>query len=86
VNPRWTSLGGIADWKGEFCEELAGFFSIPVSLSAGAWIRAASDGLSMPMTILWGLENLNTDDEWTRKHTLVVHVRVNLGVRCCPDS
>ena len=28
----------------------------------------------MPMSILWGLENLNTDDSWTHQHTLTIHV------------
>ncbi|CAA7264046.1 unnamed protein product [Cyclocybe aegerita] len=37
-------------------------------------LRAASEGLSMPMTILLGLECLNEGDEWTRKDMLSIHV------------
>ncbi|KAF8874321.1 hypothetical protein CPB84DRAFT_1966999 [Gymnopilus junonius] len=39
-----------------------------------ALIRASSENLSMPMTILWGLEVLNPDAAWTRKHVLNIHV------------
>jgi hypothetical protein len=39
-------------------------------------ITAASDTLSMAMTILYGLGKLNDDDGWTRKQTLTVHVRI----------
>lgn len=38
-------------------------------------VREASIGLSMPMSILWALENMNEGDEWTRRDTLTVHVR-----------
>ena len=69
----WSSVNDIS-WEGEFSQELAQFFSIPVA-SVGPWIRSASDALSLPMTILWALENLKEDDAWTRKETLVVHVR-----------
>ena len=32
------------------------------------WMRAASDGLSMPMTILWALEKLyGADESWMSK-------------------
>jgi mitochondrial splicing suppressor protein 51 len=74
VKPAWTSLRGI-NWVDEFGQELAEHFSIPVS-AIGPWIRAASDGLSMPMSILWALENLNEDDAWTRKGTLTIHVNL----------
>jgi splicing suppressor protein 51 len=39
------------------------------------FIRAASEGLSMPMTIMWALEVLHGDEEWTHCQELVVHVR-----------
>ncbi|KAJ7286832.1 hypothetical protein C8J57DRAFT_1282125 [Mycena rebaudengoi] len=49
--------------------------SIPASSPVAPWIRAASDDLSMIMTILYGLEKLNGGDvEWTRKHTLTIHI------------
>ena len=74
VKSSWTSLNGIG-WEEEFGQELAEFFSIPIT-SIGPWIRGASEALSLPMSILWALENLNEDDAWTRQDTLVVHVRL----------
>ncbi|KAF8881428.1 hypothetical protein CPB84DRAFT_1687229 [Gymnopilus junonius] len=39
-----------------------------------AMLRAASENLSMPLTILWGLEVLNGDDDtWTKKDVLDIH-------------
>ena len=76
VKPSWTSLKGIS-WEEEFGQEIARFFSIPVS-SVGPWIRGASEALSMPLSILWALESLNEDDAWTRQDTLVVHVRLDI--------
>jgi mitochondrial splicing suppressor protein 51 len=40
------------------------------------FVRGASEGLAMPMTILWALEYLNPNDTaWTQKETLEIHVR-----------
>ncbi|KAF9468454.1 hypothetical protein BDZ94DRAFT_1246823 [Collybia nuda] len=60
-------------WEDEFGSDLAQQFRIPIS-AAGSWIRAASKFLSMSMTILWALENLNQDDAWTRQDTLTIHI------------
>ena len=76
VKSSWTSLAGIG-WEQEFGQELAQFFSIPVT-SVGPWIRAASEALSLPMSILWALENLKDNDAWTRQDTLVIHVRLDV--------
>jgi len=38
--------------------------------------RAASETLSLPMTILWALEHIYPDDSWTKKETLNIHVSV----------
>ena len=76
VKPSWTSLNDIG-WEEEFGQELAQSFSIPLA-SVGPWIRGASEALSLPMSILWALENLNEDDAWTRQDTLVVHVRLDI--------
>ena len=78
VKSSWTSLNTI-NWDNEYSQELAQFFSIPVT-SVGPWIRASSEGLSLPMTILWALENLNEGDAWTRQDTLVVHVRLDIVI------
>lgn len=80
VKSSWSSVNDIS-WEGEFSQELAQFFSIPVA-SVGPWIRSASDALSLPMSILWALENLNEDDAWTRKETLVIHVRHSVSLFC----
>ena len=76
IKSSWTSLNGVS-CEEEFAQELAQSFSIPIA-SIGPWIRGASEALSLPMLILWALENLNKDDAWTRQDTLVVHVRLRL--------
>lgn len=49
--------------------------------SVGVWVRAASEGLSVPMTIVWGLETLNRGDEsWTKKEVLEIHVCTPLSL------
>ncbi|KAJ7717515.1 hypothetical protein B0H14DRAFT_3011849 [Mycena olivaceomarginata] len=58
----------------EFGDEMRKSFGVPPFRPIAPWIRAASDALTMAMTILYGLEKLNGDDAWTRKCTLTVHV------------
>ena len=69
----WSSLHSLnwGDYKGDIQE--GGM--LPDNL-VEPFLRGATDGLSMPMTILWGLENLNVDDSWTKKETLNIHVRI----------
>ncbi|KAG7086033.1 hypothetical protein E1B28_003554 [Marasmius oreades] len=64
-------------WEEAFGEELkkemGGYGATPVSLAP--FLRAASEGLSMPMTILYALQKLKkSSDDWTRKRTLTVHI------------
>ena len=67
---QWTSLQCVDwnDFEHEFRKDHTGEVDRPQS-------RAATEGLAMPMTILWALENLNSDDPWTKKETLNIHVR-----------
>ncbi|KAJ7899700.1 hypothetical protein B0H13DRAFT_2029673 [Mycena leptocephala] len=73
LKPVWASLTGMS-WEGEFGDLMRQSVGVPASRPMGPWIRAASDNLTMAMTILYGLEKLNDDDAWTRKHTLTVHI------------
>ncbi|KAJ7473006.1 hypothetical protein B0H11DRAFT_2282779 [Mycena galericulata] len=73
VKSVWVSLKG-ASWEDEFGDEVRKSFGIPAPDPIRFLIDAASDTLSMPMTILYGLEKLNDDDGWTRKHTLTIHI------------
>ncbi|KAJ7433496.1 hypothetical protein B0H11DRAFT_1889148 [Mycena galericulata] len=73
VKSVWVSLKG-AFWEGEFGDEVRKSFGFPAPLPITFLITAASDTLSMPMTILYGLEKLNDDDGWTRKPTLTIHI------------
>jgi splicing suppressor protein 51 len=73
IQSAWTSLAGLS-WEGEFGDEMRRSVGVPAQRPMAPWIRAASDNLTMAMTILYGLEKLNDDDAWTRKHTLTVHV------------
>ena len=66
ILPQWVTLEG----KGmgvEFGEALEKEQGTPDSILV-LWMRATSDGLSMPMTILWALEKLyGADESWTSK-------------------
>lgn len=73
IKPSWTPLDG-RSWQGEYEADVAREFRIPIGPSVGPYIRAVSNALSMPMTILWALENLHSDDTWTHKKKLTIHV------------
>ncbi|KAJ7607994.1 hypothetical protein DFH06DRAFT_1249125, partial [Mycena polygramma] len=73
TTPAWTTLTGTS-WEKEFGDEMRKSIGVQEARSMGPRIRAASDNLSMPMTILYALEQLNNDDAWTRKHTLTIHM------------
>ncbi|KAJ7022561.1 hypothetical protein C8F04DRAFT_1048921 [Mycena alexandri] len=73
VKSGWVSLEGLS-WQGEFAGEIRKSFGMPAALPITFLITAASDTLSMPMTILYGLGKLNNDDDWTQKRTLTVHI------------
>ncbi|KAJ6566300.1 hypothetical protein B0H19DRAFT_1137355 [Mycena capillaripes] len=73
LNSVWLSLSGLS-WESELGDELRKSLDVPASRPITPWIRLASNSLSRAMTILYGLENLNDDDEWTRKHTLTIHI------------
>ncbi|RDB18188.1 putative protein MSS51, mitochondrial [Hypsizygus marmoreus] len=72
VKTSWTSLTG-SNWTNEFGAEVMKKFRVSEA-AVGPWMRAVSDSLSMPMTILWALENLNVGDSWTRRETLTLHI------------
>ncbi|KAJ7644868.1 hypothetical protein FB45DRAFT_898855 [Roridomyces roridus] len=55
-------------------EWMSSAVGVPKERPMGPWVRAASESLTMPMTILYALEQLNEGDAWTKKHTLTVHV------------
>ncbi|KAJ6518318.1 hypothetical protein C8R47DRAFT_1312737 [Mycena vitilis] len=73
IKATWKSLEGTT-WDSEFSDSLRQAVGVPASRPMEPWLRAASDNLSMAMTILYGLEQLNPDDAWTRKHTLTIHI------------
>ncbi|KAJ7208543.1 hypothetical protein GGX14DRAFT_697972 [Mycena pura] len=75
VKSRWVSLEG-KTWEGEFDEEIRKSYGMPATIPSSSTflISSASDTLSMPMTILYGLSKLNEDDGWTRKQKLTIHV------------
>ncbi|KAF8881411.1 hypothetical protein CPB84DRAFT_1735217 [Gymnopilus junonius] len=74
--PSWSSLQD-SDWT-HYLSDLANTLSSHSSKGHDfleAALRAVSENLSMPMTILWGLEILNGDDDsWTMKEVLNIHV------------
>ncbi|KAJ7648327.1 hypothetical protein DFH06DRAFT_1476348 [Mycena polygramma] len=81
VKSAWTTLAG-SSWESQIGDDIRTFFGIPVSVPLPPVIRSISDDLTVAMTILYGLEKLNDDDGWTRKHTLTLHVltEINCGL------
>ncbi|PPQ68247.1 hypothetical protein CVT25_005316 [Psilocybe cyanescens] len=70
----WKSLQGVGwnDFASDVEESFGGLPGIRPMM--GAVLRGITEGLSMPLTILWALENLNSDDAWTKKETLNIHI------------
>lgn len=74
----------LSEFGGLFAKELG--MSEATERSVGVWVRAASEGLSVPMTIMWGLELLHQGDEsWTRKKELEIHVRMLTSPQPCRE-
>ncbi|KAJ7183518.1 hypothetical protein C8R46DRAFT_1067191 [Mycena filopes] len=74
LKPSWVSVAGMS-WEGEFGDEMRRSIGVPAERPMAPWVRAASEHLSMPMSILYALEKLNGgDDAWTKKHTLDIHI------------
>lgn len=74
LKPTWSSLQDL-NWN-DFTEDMKRELPMPDNAILEL-LRAASDALTMPMTILLGLENLNSNDSWTKKDTLNIHVCVS---------
>ncbi|KAJ7915690.1 hypothetical protein B0H13DRAFT_1711292 [Mycena leptocephala] len=71
VRSAWISVAR-SSWTEEFWPELERALG---RRPLGARLRAASDSLTTAMSILYGLEILNKDDNtWTRKSDLRIHV------------
>lgn len=70
----WTSLRGVGwgDFEPNVKQEFDGIR--PLQDLMAPLLRGITEPLSMPMTILWALENLNSDTAWTKKETLNIHV------------
>lgn len=75
VKPLWTSLGD-STWDREFSDEIQQQLELTSDskFSVSSYVRAATETLSMPMTVLSALEQLDDSDKWTKKNTLVIHV------------
>ncbi|KAF4609965.1 hypothetical protein D9613_010375 [Agrocybe pediades] len=69
-------LTGHHAWGEEFMPDLMrGFASMQEILPMlDCVLRHVNEPLSMPMTIIYGLEKLHADEEWTRKRVLHIHV------------
>lgn len=78
IKPSWESLKN-RSWDSEYANSIMEAFNLPAAV-IGPFVRGASIALSMPMTILHALECLNSDDQWTRKATLTIHVSKRIHV------
>ncbi|KAJ7644840.1 hypothetical protein FB45DRAFT_784839 [Roridomyces roridus] len=71
----WTSLAeGTTSWEAELAQDMERTDEVPMGRARDPWARAASESLTMPMTILYALEQFNEGDAGTRKEKLIVHV------------
>ncbi|KAJ7718655.1 hypothetical protein B0H16DRAFT_1337352 [Mycena metata] len=69
----WISVQKLT-WTETFQLQLESEFPAARGAEFNVWMRRFSEILSMPMTVLYGLELLNTTLDWVKKHTLVIHV------------
>ncbi|KAF6754139.1 hypothetical protein DFP72DRAFT_900491 [Ephemerocybe angulata] len=70
----WKSLLE-TDWEKEFLGGIAEELPFPPGTPMKPFLRAASDNLTLPMTILYALERLYGGDlAFTREEVLVIHV------------
>ena len=73
---QWTSLRE-TNWYDSFMNEMKTAVSAtgysPPDAIFKPMLRGATEGLSIPMTILWALELLHEDLDWTKKDTLNIH-------------
>ncbi|KAI3609917.1 zinc finger mynd domain-containing protein 17 [Moniliophthora roreri] len=73
----WQPLeSGPKNWEAEFGDDLKKGFggAAATPMTFMPFLRASTEGLSFPMTILYGLQKLKSGVEWTTKRTLTVHV------------
>ncbi|KAK7026781.1 hypothetical protein VNI00_015439 [Paramarasmius palmivorus] len=75
----WEPLktgNGQGNWEAEFEEDLKKGFgdAAATPMAFMPFLRGSSEGLSFPMTILYGLQTLKSGDEWTKQKKLTVHV------------
>jgi len=66
-------------WEKEFGELISKAFSLeemggPIRRVAPSFLRSATNALSLPMSILWGLQQLSPEGEWRTKEELTIHV------------
>ncbi|TFK27227.1 hypothetical protein FA15DRAFT_217835 [Coprinopsis marcescibilis] len=75
VKSRWSSIIG-RTWEEEFLSEIARGLGVPAKAEISvSFLRVASQHLSVPMTILSALDQLNGPDlSWTEKNQLRIHV------------
>lgn len=72
---KWTSLKGVdwSDYEPGLKKEFGGGVAADSMLEP--MLRAVTEGMSMPLTILWALEILNGEDvSWMKKDVLNIHV------------
>jgi mitochondrial splicing suppressor protein 51 len=86
VKDDWESVAS-STWESEFNGHIDAQFNISGNdqepaqkeKTIAAFLRAVSDGLSIPMTILWALEKMRPDLAWSRQEKLEIHVRCHVS-------
>ncbi|KAJ7085970.1 hypothetical protein C8R43DRAFT_965137 [Mycena crocata] len=73
IESSWTSIKATT-WAETFQSKLESEFLEARGAASSVWLRRMSEILSMPMTVLYALEILNDNIDWTIKNTLTIHV------------
>ncbi|KAJ7911334.1 hypothetical protein B0H13DRAFT_2328417 [Mycena leptocephala] len=75
IAKKWVPLaseGGVSQWEEAFGDELRKEFNLTDEAPVERYLWSMSEPMSMSMTILYALQELNDTDAWTRSETLVV--------------
>lgn len=77
----WQSVA-TTNWEDQFLGDLTKSYPLPEGTPMAPFLRAASDGLTLPMTILFALEKLAGDSlDFVHKDVIRIHVRRSSMVR-----
>ncbi|KAJ7194843.1 hypothetical protein GGX14DRAFT_700829, partial [Mycena pura] len=78
-----ASEGSVSQWEEAFGDELRREFNLTDEAPVERYLWSISEPMSMSMTILYALQELNDTDAWTRSETLDIHVVGSYEMEVC---